>query len=121
MQNQEPFVTVDQLDASGRRAVMIGFLWRGLVLNVLVAAIGGIVGFAIGFVLSLGLRLFHVAPHPAHQTVAILLAGVGGFVIGLYGLWQYIRWLFRVQFGGYRLRLVPAGADHSSDKSTSAL
>jgi hypothetical protein len=121
VKNKEAFMTVDELDASGRRAVMVGFLWRGLVLNVLVAAAAAVVGIAITFALAFGPLLFGISPRAIHGNVAPILSAAGGLFVGVYGLWQYIRWLFRVQFAGYRLRLVPVGADDASNNSNNAL
>jgi hypothetical protein len=112
-------ITVDELDASGRKAVMVGFLWRGFVVNLLVVAGSSLGGFLVGFLFNVGMTVAGIKPEPALKNLVVALSAVAGFSIGLYGLWQYIRWLFRVQFAGYHLRLVPAyvGSPDAADNA----
>lgn len=109
MNLSDTLLTVDDLDATARRAVMVGILWRGLVVNLLVVVASALGGFAVGFLFSFVAAMAGVVPGPALKNLVVGLSTLAGFVVGLYASWQYIRWLFRVRLGGYHLRLVPVG------------
>lgn len=99
--------SVDELDEAARRRVMSGVLWRWIVISLASLLIGGLIGFltaGIFDVVSFAVNgsAFPLELRYIRQVVIVVLS----FTVGLALVWQYFRWLFRVHFGEYRLRLV---------------
>jgi hypothetical protein len=98
-------VAFDDLASGDKWRFVWGFFWRGLCLTAASAVGGGIAGGVVGFVVAtlagvLGKSLSDV------MLMIRILGGVAGAIVGFAMLWLLIRWLFRVHWFGYRLRLV---------------
>jgi hypothetical protein len=90
-------VDVRSLPFSAKAALTWSFLWRGLLITILSSVLGGLVGGLAGFVLGvLGFPLEAIS----------LVAGLGGFAIGMACIFLWIQWLLTSRLGGFRLKLV---------------
>ena len=97
----------DRLDATSRRAVGWGFLWRSLVITLLSVLCGAVTGFIIGAVGAIVAIVMGVDTNGASFLWTVkILGGAAGFGMGLVLFWQYVRWIFKANLGGFRLQLV---------------
>ncbi len=110
MQGNEQVVAFDEITSSQKRAIYWGFLWRvfAITLCSLVAAL--IVGFVAGLLAGLVAALMgtNIQDHPHSVQLVGALVGLG---VSCYAWWHYVRWLFSVPLGGFRLRLVRDSPD----------
>lgn len=98
-------MSFDELALKDRFRVFWGFIWRAL-LTTLASAVGGaIAGFILGFALGLAGHVLGWSID-AVRVGSSILGAVAGLAVGLLMFWLYIRWLFRADWFGYRLRLV---------------
>lgn len=105
MTSSDSIVVFDQLTIGDRFRVYWGFMWRGILMTIASAIGGFIAGAVLGFTLGLiGAGLGW--PAGSLETMAGVLGGIAGGAVGLWMVWQYIRWLFRAKWSGYQLRLV---------------
>ena len=97
----------DELELRDRRRVWWAFFWRGLVITVCSGAGGAVAGAVAGFLAGIVVALLHYDVHaPAIQLLFKALGGLAGFAVGVALSWQYVRWIFGVRLGGFRLALV---------------
>jgi hypothetical protein len=98
-------VAFDNLAGADRWRFVWGFFWRSICAAVLSALGGAVAGGVIGFVTVI---LAQVAGKSlADVTLLIrILGGLAGLLVGFGVLWLLIRWYFRANWFGYRLRLV---------------
>jgi hypothetical protein len=98
-------MTFDQLTRADRWRFFWGYVWRGLVMAVVSSVGGGVAGAFIGAILGGAGAALHKPASDVLFTIRIVVLPVA-IAIGLVVLWQFIRWLFRTDWFGYRLRLV---------------
>jgi hypothetical protein len=98
-------VAFDNLASADRWRFVWGFFWRSVCAAVLSALGGAVAGGVIGFITVV---LAQVAGKSlADVTLLIrILGGLAGALVGFGVLWLLIRWCFRANWFGYRLRLV---------------
>jgi hypothetical protein len=99
-----------ELPVSSQLALWWSFLWRGAVVTigsaVLGGLLGGIFGFAVGVVGSV---------NGVPTASVIRISQVGGLILGagggLFLTYVYVRWLLSAQLGQFRLLLVRVSDD----------
>jgi hypothetical protein len=106
---QSTSVAFDSLPKQDKWRFVWGFFWRSLCIAAASALGGALAGAVIGFVVvviaqALGNSLAEVI------FLIRILSGTAGLVVGFAALWQLIRWCFRANWFGYRLRLVKDAA-----------
>jgi uncharacterized membrane protein YjjP (DUF1212 family) len=97
----------DELELHERRRVWWAFFWRGLVITACSTIGGALAGAVIGFFAGIVVGLLHYDVHaPGIQLLFKVLGGLAGFAVGVALSWQYVRWIFGVRLGGFRLALI---------------
>jgi hypothetical protein len=98
-------ISFDNLASTDRWRFVWGFFWRSLCLAVLSAFGGAVAGAVIGFVTVVIAQA--VGKSLADVLLLIrILGGLAGLLVGFAALWQVLRWCFRTNWFGYRLRFV---------------
>lgn len=98
-------VSFDDLPDGDKWRFVWGFLWRSLCIAVLSMVGGAIVGAVIGFVTVVIAQALGKSLADVMLPIRILSASAG-LLVGFAALWQLMRWCFRVNWFGHRLRLV---------------
>ncbi|MGV3569291.1 MAG: hypothetical protein ACO1PB_01735 [Ramlibacter sp.] len=98
-------MNITTLSLGGKIAVCWSFMWRGMLITIGSAIVGGLLGGLLGFLVAETGIARHTGAQLA-QVVATLAGGLTGCVF----LYLYVRWLLTAQLGRYRLLLVPAHA-----------
>jgi hypothetical protein len=102
----------DALAFRSRIKIVWAFCWRAVIVTLASTIGGGIAGFLVGALLGIGASMLsYSVSSDAFKHTAQVFGGLAGAVVGVFAVWQYIRWLLSANLGGYRLRLVP----HESD------
>ena len=98
-------ISFENLASADRWRFVWGFFWRSVCVAVLSMLGGAVAGAVIGFVTvviaqSLGKSLADVL------LLIRILGGLAGLLVGFAALSLLMRWCFRVNWFGYRLRFV---------------
>ena len=98
-------IKIFKIDFKDRLSIMWGWFWRSLILTIIVmligAAAGGILGFIIGIIM-----VFNGADVQEHQLFIQLIGGLIGFCIGFLSIAYYINWITKTNIGKYRFLMV---------------
>ena len=98
-------ITFDDLASAEKWRFMWGFFWRSICIALLSMLGGAVAGAIIGFVTTVIAQLLGKSVTDV-LTLIRVLSGFGGLLVGFAALWLLVRWCFRANWFGYRLRLV---------------
>ena len=113
MSAQSPSFTLVELEPLQRRILYWGLLWRWVLICVGATVTGGLFGVVLGIISGVVGLVTDIDTNTRMAAIPFFAWPVG-LVVGAFWLRYLVRWIFRVKFGEFSIRLVRTDASHDA-------